>query len=39
MTTLPKTGGPLEIEAAIGVMLLMAGFGFRRFSKTAAKRA
>ena len=38
-STLPKTGGPLEVEAAIALMLLMAGFGFRRFSQEAAKRA
>jgi hypothetical protein len=37
--SLPKTGGPLEVEAAIGLMLLLAGFGFRRVSRAAAKRA
>jgi hypothetical protein len=37
--SLPKTGGPLEIEAAIGLMLLLAGFGFRRVGKAAAERA
>ncbi|MDQ2649035.1 MAG: hypothetical protein M3Z03_05735 [Actinomycetota bacterium] len=31
--SLPKTGGPLEVEAALGLMLLLAGFGFRRVSK------
>jgi hypothetical protein len=28
--SLPKTGGPLEVEAALGLMLLLAGFGLRR---------
>jgi hypothetical protein len=27
---LPRTGGPLEVEAAIGLLLLLAGFGIRR---------
>jgi hypothetical protein len=29
-SSLPKTGGPLEVEAALGLMLLLAGFGLRR---------
>jgi hypothetical protein len=28
--SLPKTGGPLEVEAALGLMLLLAGFALRR---------
>jgi hypothetical protein len=28
--SLPKTGAPIEVEAAIGLMLLLAGFGLRR---------
>ncbi len=32
---LPRTGGPLEVEAAIGLMLLLAGFGLRRQAKHA----
>ncbi|MDQ2649037.1 MAG: hypothetical protein M3Z03_05745 [Actinomycetota bacterium] len=36
--TLPKTGGPLEVEATIGLMLLLAGFGLRRAGRVAAKR-
>jgi hypothetical protein len=30
---LPKTGGPLEVEAAIGLMLLLLGFGLTRRSR------
>jgi hypothetical protein len=30
--SLPRTGGPLEVEAALGLMLLLAGFGLRRRS-------
>jgi hypothetical protein len=29
-STLPRTGGPLEAEAALALMLLLAGFGLRR---------
>jgi hypothetical protein len=31
--SLPKTGGPLEFEAALGLMLLLAGFAFERLSR------
>jgi hypothetical protein len=37
--TLPRTGGPLEVEAAVGLMLLLAGYGFRRAGRRAAQRA
>jgi hypothetical protein len=37
--TLPKTGGPLEVEAAVGLLLLLAGFSVRRFAATLAPRA
>jgi hypothetical protein len=29
---LPRTGGELEVQAAIALMLLLAGFGLRRYS-------
>jgi hypothetical protein len=32
--SLPRTGGPLEVEAAIGLLLLLAGFGIRRKAAT-----
>jgi hypothetical protein len=32
VSSLPKTGAPLEVEAAVGLMLLLAGFGLRRRS-------
>jgi LPXTG-motif cell wall-anchored protein len=32
VASLPKTGGSLETEAALGLMLLLAGFGLRRKS-------
>ena len=33
---LPRTGGPLEVEAAIALMLLLAGFGLRRTARHLA---
>jgi LPXTG-motif cell wall-anchored protein len=33
---LPHTGAPIEVEAAIGLMLLLAGFGLRRKGKALA---
>jgi hypothetical protein len=35
-SSLPKTGAPVEVEAAIGLMLLLAGFGLRRKSASLA---
>jgi hypothetical protein len=32
LPSLPRTGGPIEVEAALGLMLLLAGFGLRRRS-------
>ncbi|MDQ2649038.1 MAG: hypothetical protein M3Z03_05750 [Actinomycetota bacterium] len=37
--TLPKTGGPVQVEAALALMMLLAGFTFRRLSQAAAARA
>jgi len=34
---LPKTGGELEVEAALGLMLLLLGFGLRRKSQELAR--
>jgi hypothetical protein len=34
--SLPRTGGPLEVEAAIGLMLLLLGFGLRRKGQSLA---
>jgi hypothetical protein len=31
---LPRTGGPIEVEATIGLLLLLAGFGLRRRTGT-----
>jgi hypothetical protein len=33
---LPRTGGPLEVEAAIALMLLLVGFGLRRKGQSLA---
>jgi hypothetical protein len=33
---LPHTGAPIEVEAAIGLMLLLAGFGLRRKGQALA---
>ncbi len=33
---LPRTGGPLEVEAAVALMLLLAGFGLRRTARHLA---
>ena len=33
---LPRTGGPLEVEAAIGLMLLLVGLGLQRRSRALA---
>ena len=38
MPSLPKTGGFLEVEAAVGLMLLLAGFGLRRASRQLGHR-
>jgi hypothetical protein len=35
-TSLPRTGGPLEAEAAIALMLLLMGFGLRRRGQSLA---
>jgi hypothetical protein len=37
--SLPKTGGPLEIEATVGLMLVLAGFATKRFGTRLARRA
>ena len=34
VASLPKTGGPIEAEAAFALMLLLAGFGLRRKSQS-----
>jgi hypothetical protein len=34
VASLPKTGGPIEAEAAFALMLLLAGFGLRRKSNS-----
>jgi hypothetical protein len=33
---LPRTGGPLEVEAAVALMLLLLGFGIRRKGQSLA---
>ena len=33
---LPRTGGPIEVEAAIALMLLLVGFGLRRKGQSLA---
>jgi LPXTG-motif cell wall-anchored protein len=35
-SSLPKTGAPIEVEVAVGLMLLLAGFGLRRKSASLA---